>query len=394
MVPEVAGSIPVGRPIAGFRLAALHVRRKVCAAACEVSYPPSRIELTMTIFSAADFDAHEGVHFFNDTETGMRAIIAVHSTFLGPAAGGCRYWEYADDEAAIKDALRLSRGMSYKNAMAGLPMGGGKAVLLKRPGVEKTDALLERLGEAINRLGGRYVTAEDVGMTDHDMTVIARRTRHVSGLPVEEDAAGGNPGPSTAEGVFLGMRAAVRHKLRREGFQGLHVAIQGIGSVGYALAQKLAEAGARLTVADIDDGRCNKAAGELRASVVGIDEILSVDADILAPCALGAILNAVTIPQLRVEIVAGAANNQLATDADGQRIFERGILYAPDYVTNAGGIINVAAEYLGDGNADVVTERISQIEGRLTDIFVRSDKTGMPTDQIADVMARELIGRS
>jgi leucine dehydrogenase len=338
----------------------------------------------MTIFSAPDFDAHEGVHCFDDIETGMRAIIAIHSTHLGPAAGGCRYWEYADDEAAIRDALRLSRGMSYKNAMAGLPMGGGKAVLLKRKGVEKSEALLERLGVVINTLGGRYVTAEDVGMTDHDMTVIARRTRHVSGLPAAGGAAGGNPGPSTAEGVFRGMRAAVRHKLGRG---------EGLGSVGFALASKLSAAGAKLTVADVDAARAERGAVELGAMVVGIDEILKVSADVLAPCALGAVLNEKTIPALDVAIVAGAANNQLARPGDGDRIFARGILYAPDYVINAGGIINVVAEYLGNGDAAKVLEQIGEIEGRLSDIFARSAASSTPTDQIADAMARERIGR-
>jgi leucine dehydrogenase len=347
----------------------------------------------MTVFSAADFDAHEGVHFFDDIATGMRAIIAVHSTHLGPAAGGCRHWTYDDDAAAIRDALRLSRGMSYKNAMAGLPMGGGKAVLIKRDSVAKTDEQLERLGVAINALGGRYVTAQDVGMTEHDMTVIARRTKFVSGLPVAGGKAGGNPGPSTAEGVFRGIRAAVRHKLGREGFNGVHVAIQGLGSVGYALAQRLHADGARLTVADIDEARGNRAAGELSARVVGVAEILSVEADVLAPCALGAILNAESIPAIQASIVAGAANNQLATDADGDALMARGILYAPDYVINAGGIINVVAEYLGDGDAGIVLARIAAIEDRLAGIFARSDSSRMPTNAVADAMARELIGR-
>jgi leucine dehydrogenase len=348
----------------------------------------------MTIFHAADFDEHEGVHFFDDVETGMRAIIAVHSTHLGPAAGGCRYWEYDDEEAAIRDVLRLSRGMSYKNAMAGLPLGGGKAVLLKRKDIPKSEEFLERFGEAVNTLGGCYLTAEDVGMSVTDMTVISRRTKYVAGLPAEGGEAGGDPGPWTAEGVFRGMRAAVRHKLGREGFQGVHVAIQGLGSVGYTLAQKLAEAGAKLTVSDIDEARCHKAAGELRASVVGVDEILGVSADVLAPCALGAVLNETTIPALNVAVVAGAANNQLAKVADGERLFQRGILYAPDYVINAGGIINVAAEYLGDGNAEAVAKRIAVIENRLSDIFKRSDETGTPTDQVADAIAREAIGRA
>jgi leucine dehydrogenase len=347
----------------------------------------------MTVFDASDFDAHEGVHFFTDRATGLKAIIAIHSTHLGPAAGGTRYWTYDSDAAAITDALRLSRGMSYKNAMAGLPMGGGKAVVLKQAGVGKSEALLETFGAAIDSLGGRYVTAEDVGMSDADMTVIARRTRHVSGLPVAGGAAGGNPGPSTAEGVFRGMRAAVKHKLGKDGFAGVHVAIQGLGSVGYSLAEKLAAAGARLTVADIDPARAARAAQALGATAVGVDEILRVSADVLSPCALGAGLTADTIPALDVAIVAGAANNQLATPEDGIRLHARGILYAPDYVINAGGIINVVAEYLGDGDADAVLARIAQIEPRLHDIFAESDASGQPTDRVADAMAQALIGR-
>jgi leucine dehydrogenase len=346
----------------------------------------------MAVFDAVDFDAHEGVHFFDDPKTGLKAIIVIHSTHLGPAAGGCRYWTYPSDNEALTDALRLSRGMSYKNAMAGLPLGGGKAVILKN-GADKDEAFLEAFGRAVDALGGRYVTAEDVGMSDADMVVINRSTRHVSGLPVSGGQAGGNPGPSTAEGVFRGIRAAVKHKLGKDGFEGVHVAIQGLGSVGYALAGKLAAAGAKLTVADIDEGRAWRAAAELGAAQVSVDEIMRTPADVLAPCALGAILNERTIPQLQVAIVAGAANNQLATPADGPRIFERGILYAPDYVINAGGIINVATEYLGDGDADAVLARIAKIEGRLADIFVEADRTATPTDQVADRMAQKLIGR-
>ena len=201
-------------------------------------------------FDAADYDAHEGVHFAHDAATGLCAIIAVHSTHLGPAAGGCRWWAYADDAAALTDALRLSRGMSYKNAMAGLPMGGGKSVILKLDSAPKSEALLEAFGSVVDSLDGQYVTAEDVGISVADMQVAARRTRHVTGLPVAGGAAGGNPGPLTAEGVFVGMRAAVAHKLGRRDFKGVHVAIQGLGSVGSALAEKLAVAGAVLTLAD------------------------------------------------------------------------------------------------------------------------------------------------
>ena len=343
------------------------------------------------LFDAADFDAHEAVHFATDAATGLRAIIAVHSTHLGPAAGGCRWWTYASDADALTDALRLSRGMSYKNAMAGLPMGGGKAVILKD--APKTEALLEAFGAAIDGLGGRYVTAEDVGMSDADMSVIARRTRHVSGLPVEGGAAGGNPGPSTAEGIFVGMRAAVAHKLGRTDFKNVHVAIMGLGSVGNALAEKLAVAGAKLTVADLDEARARAAAARLGGTAVPVAEIARVSADVFSPNALGAVLDGETIAALDVAVVAGAANNQLATPADGARLAARGILYAPDYVINAGGIINVVAEYLGHGDAASVAAGIARIEGRLADIFAEADRSGQPTDAVADAMARRLIGR-
>ncbi len=343
------------------------------------------------IFDAPDFDAHEAVHFAQDAATGLNAIIVLHSTHLGPAAGGCRWWTYADDAAALTDALRLSRGMSYKNAMAGLPMGGGKAVIMK--GAAKTEAMLEAFGGVIDSLGGRYVTAEDVGMSDADMTVISRRTKHVSGLPVAGGAAGGNPGPSTAEGVFVGMRAAVAHKLGRHDFAGVHVAIQGLGSVGGALAEKLAVAGAVLTLADIDDSRARAFAARLGATAVPVGDITGVAADVFSPNALGAVLDASTIAGLKVAVVAGAANNQLATPTDGERLAARGILYAPDYVINAGGIINVVAEYLGHGDAASVAQSIARIEGRLHDIFAEAERSGRPTDAVADSMARALIGR-
>ncbi len=342
-------------------------------------------------FDAPDFDAHEAVHFATDAASGLQAVIAIHSTHLGPAAGGCRWWTYASDADALTDALRLSRGMSYKNAMAGLPMGGGKGVILK--GAPKTDALLEAFGNEINSLGGRYVTAEDVGMSDADMTVIARRTRHVSGLPVAGGAAGGNPGPSTAEGVFVGMRAAVAHKLGRKDFRGVHVAIMGLGSVGGALADKLAVAGAVLTLADIDEARARACAARLGGTAVPVAEITRTKADVFSPNALGAVLDAGTIAGLEVAIVAGAANNQLATPGDGARVAARDILYAPDYVINAGGIINVVAEYLGQGDAASVARSIAAIEGRLAGIFVEADRSGQPTDAVADAMARALIGR-
>lgn len=346
------------------------------------------------LFDASDFDAHEGIHFLNDSASGLQAIIAIHSTHRGPAAGGCRWWTYADDAAALTDALRLSRGMSYKNAMAGLAMGGGKGVILRQGTGPKSEALLEAFGAAIDSLGGRYVTAEDVGMSDADMTVIARRTRYVSGLPVAGGAAGGNPGPSTARGVFAGMRAAVRHKLGRDDFAGVHVAIQGLGSVGGGVAELLTAAGAKLTVADVDRDRAAQTAQALGATLVNVDTIMTVAADVFSPCALGAILDERSIAALDVAIVAGAANNQLATPADGSRLQARGILYAPDYVINAGGIINVVAEYLGNGDAESVATGVAAIEPRLAAIFVEADASGRTTDAVADAMARALIGRA
>ena len=345
------------------------------------------------IFDAPDFDAHEAVHFAHDAATGLTAIIAIHSTALGPAAGGTRWRAYDNDTAALADALRLSRGMSYKNAMAGLPMGGGKGVVIRMPSAPKTDALLRALGDVIEGLGGRYVTAEDVGMTDTDMTVIAERTRHVSGLPVAAGAVGGNPGPSTAQGVFVGMRAALTHALGRSDFSGVHVAIQGLGSVGGALAEKLAAAGAVLTLADSDAARAAAFGTRLGARVVAVDAIAAVTADVFSPNAMGAGLNTASIAALQVGIVAGAANNQLATPEDGARLAARGILYAPDYVINAGGIISVVAEYRGERDPAVVASGIAAIEGRLADIFAAAAASGVATDAVADAMARRLIGR-
>jgi leucine dehydrogenase len=340
-----------------------------------------------------DFDAHESVSFFRDEASGLSAIIAVHSTHLGPAAGGARFWRYADKSDAVTDALRLSRGMSFKNAMAGLPVGGGKGVILAQEGVAKTPELLAAFGRAIDSLGGRYVTAEDVGMTDQDMVAINAETRYVSGLPVGEGAAGGNPGPSTAMGVYLGIKAAIARGLGRSSAAGVHVAIQGVGSVGGGVARLLAADGARLTLADVDHGRAAALARELSADIETADAILRVEADVLSPCALGAILHEASIAELQVPIIAGAANNQLRTPEDGDRLTARGILYAPDYVINAGGIINVVLEYLGQGDRADVEARIGLIPGRLESIWAEAAQTGEAASTTADRMAMRLIGR-
>jgi leucine dehydrogenase len=346
-----------------------------------------------SLWDYPDFDAHELVHFVTDRNSGLRAIIAVHSRHLGPAAGGTRFWHYARTGEAVADALRLSRGMSFKNAMAGLPMGGGKAVILADEARTKTPEMLAAYGKAIDGLGGAYVTAEDVGISVADLVAVAKQTRYVSGLPVASGRAGGDPGPYTSYGVFLGVKAAVKRKLGKDSLAGLHIAIQGAGSVASGLARHAAQEGARLTIADVDGAKAEALARETGGGTIAPDAIMTVAADVLSPCALGAILTPESIAALNVPIVAGGANNQLATQAEGDRVRDRGILYAPDYVINAGGIINVALEYLGEGDEAQVRSRIEQIPGRLETIWDESDSSGRNAADVADEMARKLIGR-
>ena len=346
------------------------------------------------VWDFLDFDDHEHVHMFRDRASGLTAIIAVHSTFLGPAAGGVRYWPYADKSAAVTDALRLSHGMSYKNAMAGLPVGGGKGVILATAGQAKRPSQLAAFGRAIEILGGCYITAQDVGMTDADMIAISRETRHVSGLPVASNqAAGGDPGPWTALGVYLGIKAAVKYRLDTDSLKGVRVAIQGVGSVGGGVARRLAAAGAHLTLADVNLERARALADELGAAHVDASAIMQVETDVFSPNALGAVLTAESIARLRAPIIAGGANNQLATADDGQRIHDREIIYAPDYVINAGGIINVVLEYLEKGGREEVECRIKGIPHRLANIWAESAADAMPASQVADRMAQKLIGR-
>jgi leucine dehydrogenase len=348
----------------------------------------------MTVFSNPGFDNHERVVFCHDAPTGLCAIIAIHSTALGPAAGGTRLWSYASDDDALYDVLRLSQGMSYKNAMAGLKFGGGKAVIMKMPGFEGSDALFERFGEFVDTLGGDYVTAEDVGMNVDIMETIARRTRYVSGLPLRSGRAGGDPSPKTAYGVYCGIQAAARARLGRDDLEGIRVAVQGVGNVGYYLCKLLDEAGATLVVSDLDEARVDRACGEFAAERAGLDDILSADVDVLAPCALGAILHEDSIPGIRAKIIAGGANNQLRRPEDGQRLADAGILYAPDYVINAGGIINVACEYFGDVDDAGVMDLVARIGPRLAGIFDEAARTGEPTNVIADRQARKIIAGS
>jgi leucine dehydrogenase len=341
-----------------------------------------------------DFDEHEEIHFVSDKKSGLRAIIAVHSTHLGPAAGGARFWHYAKDEEALVDALRLSRGMSYKNAMAGLPLGGGKSVLLAPESRQKTPDMLHAFGKAVEHLGGRYVTAEDVGMSVADMIEVARSTKFVAGLPNSPGDVGGDPGPHTSLGVFLGIKAAVKWALGKDSLHGLNIALQGAGSVATGVALHACAEGARLSIADVDQTKAQKLAERSGGKVVSPDEILGLEADVLSPCALGAVFNETTIAQLKVPVVAGGANNQLATPEDGERLHARNILYAPDYVINAGGIINVCTEYLADGDATLVRRRIEGIPMRLEQIWREGSETGQDPAAVADAMAQRLIGRA
>ncbi|WP_126175735.1 Glu/Leu/Phe/Val family dehydrogenase [Tsuneonella rigui] len=353
----------------------------------------------MTAFwTQADYDDHELVEVVHDQASGLTAIISLHSTHLGPGAGGTRFWHYADPADAMRDALRLSRGMSYKNAMAGLPMGGGKAVILASKDRRKTPEMLAAFGDAVQALGGRYVTAEDVGISEADMVEVSRHTKFVSGLPVGEGEAGGDPGPFTAMGIYHGIKAAVEHKLGKSSLQGVRVALQGTGSVGGGVARLLAKDGARLVVADVDGARAQALANEVGGEAVSPEQIMSVACDVFSPNALGAILDEEGIARLDCAIVAGGANNQLARPEHGQSLAERGILYAPDYVINAGGIISVALEYLArtEGQAcdiNEVRKRLKQIPDRLRTIWEESDRTGVSSDKVADRMAQKLIGR-
>lgn len=347
-----------------------------------------------TPWGLPDFDAHEEIHFIDDEKCGLKAIIAVHSTHLGPAAGGARFWHYAKDSEALTDALRLSRGMSYKNAMAGLPLGGGKSVILADSNRTKSPELLHAFGKAVDHLGGRYVAAEDVGINVADMIEVARSTKFVAGLPNSSGDVGGDPGPHTSLGVFLGIKAAVKRALGKDTLDGLHIAMQGAGSVATGVALHACAEGAKLTIADVDQAKAQKLADAVNGKVASPDEILALEADVVSPNALGAILTEQSIAALKTPIVAGGANNQLATPDDGQRVHQRGILYAPDYVINAGGIINVCTEYLGDGDASLVRQRIEGIPVRLEQIWAESAETGRDPAAVADAMAQRLIGRA
>ncbi|UUP17472.1 Leu/Phe/Val dehydrogenase [Nitratireductor thuwali] len=335
------------------------------------------------------YDDHERVWFGRDDERGLKAIVSIHNTVLGPALGGTRVWPHETFEAALIDALRLSRGMTYKSAIAHMPFGGGKAVIIADSKTQKTPALLEAYAEMLAALDGQYYTGEDVGLTLADADFLRERTPNVTGTT---KGGSGNPSPVTAHGCFLGLKAALAYRRGTDTLTGVRVAVQGLGSVGWALCEELHREGAQLIVTDIDAAAAEKAKAAFGATAVGPDEILSAKADIFAPCALGGVVSRETIPALNVEIVAGSANNQLARHEDARLLMERGILYAPDYVINAGGLINVGSE-LAPGGYDraAAMRKVEKIPATLTDIFQRAEARNRPTNDVAAEIAHERI---
>ncbi len=345
------------------------------------------------MFNSNGYDAHESVTFFSDAASGLRGIVAIHSTRLGPAFGGCRAWFYDNDEAALQDALRLSRGMSYKNAVAGLPLGGGKAVIWGNSKTQKTPELFRALGRAIETLQGRYWSAEDVGVSPVDMAYAAEETKYVAGLS-KGKAASGDPSPITARGVFLGIKACAQRAFGTDDLSGRHVAVQGVGHVGGRVCELLAEAGAKLTISDVNPETLAAIAGSTGAQVVMADEIYDVNADIFSPNALGATVNPNTIGRIRAKVIAGGANNQLSTPDMGEKLSERGILYAPDYVINGGGIINVAAEIAGAYDPAWVEGKVQRLVQTLGEVLDQAKSEKRATNRVADEIALRRIVES
>ena len=341
----------------------------------------------MSVFSAPDFADHEEVVFCRDAASGLSAIIAIHSTLRGPALGGCRMRRYASDAEAVRDVLRLSRGMTSKAAMADLAFGGGKSVIIGDPRTDKSERLLLAMARFVDGLGGRYIVAEDSGTSVADMEVVRRRTRHVAGIA---KGGSGDPSPATAWGVFHGIRAAVKKKLGKEDFAGLSVAVQGLGNVGWHLCEHLHQTGALLVVTDIDADRVRRAKAAFGAVTVQPEAIYEAAADVFAPCALGAVINDQTVHRLKAQIVAGAANNQLARPEHGRVLAERGILYAPDYVINAGGIINIAHER-PTYDRERAFAHVARIADTLGEVFAKSEAENLPPSDAADRIAAERL---
>jgi leucine dehydrogenase len=344
------------------------------------------------MFDHPSFDAHEGVHAFYDETSGLRGIIAIHSTYLGPAAGGCRMWNYETGTQMLTDALRLSQGMSYKNAMAGLELGGGKAVIWGDSHKDKSRDLFLAFGRAVESLQGKYYTAEDVGIDVADIQIAGEETRYAAGLSEGEDASG-DPSPVTALGVFRGLKAAAARAFGSDDLEGRTVAVQGVGSVGGYLCEHLAHAGAKLIICDVDTEALTEVAKLTGAVIVQPDEIYDQDADIFSPNALGAIINETTLEKLKIKVIAGGANNQLIIPEMGEFVRRKGIVYAPDYVINGGGIINVASEIRGDYSMDWVNDKLDTLIATLEQVMDTALSEDVPTNLVADRIARARIGR-
>lgn len=345
----------------------------------------------MSYFEKITRFGHEQVVLCHDKATGLKAIIAIHSTALGPSLGGCRMWPFKTEEEAIEDALRLSRGMTYKNAAAGLNIGGGKAVIIGDPYKDKSEALFRAFGMYVESLGGRYITAEDVGTSVEDMETIKMETDFVTGLPKSEGGAG-DPSPYTALGVFEGIKASVKHRFNRESLDGIKVAVQGLGHVGYYLCEMLHKAGVKLIVTDIFQNKIDRIVKEFNAEAVGENEIFKVDADIFAPCALGAIVNDKTLAEMKFQIIAGAANNQLLDEVKhGKALKEKNILYAPDYIINAGGVIDVYFEAIKEYFESKVVNKVKDIYNTVEEVYKIAESEGITTVKAAERLAEQRI---
>ncbi len=352
----------------------------------------------MNVFAHLTSLEYGEVHFARDAATGLKAIVAIHDTRLGPSLGGCRFIPYPHEELALVDALRLARGMTYKAAISNIPHGGGKSVIMRPAGKIDREGLFRAFGRFVDGLGGRYITAEDSGTAVEDMETIRSVTPHVTGVKADHGGSG-DPSPFTAFGVRRGLEAAVQLSMGRKSLDGVHVSVQGVGHVGYYLCKELHALGAKLTVTDVDKARVERVKSEFGAAVVGNDDIFAVEADVFAPCALGAILDDASIPQLKVKAVAGAANNQLAEARHGEMLLSRGIFYAPDYAINAGGLYNVAAEHelartKQAYDATKVREKVSRIYDTIYEIGDRAKKTGETTAKVADKIVEERLAKA
>ncbi|MFB7157465.1 MULTISPECIES: Leu/Phe/Val dehydrogenase [unclassified Lysinibacillus] len=345
----------------------------------------------MEIFKYMEKYDYEQLVFCQDEASGLKAIIAIHDTTLGPALGGARMWTYASEENAIEDALRLARGMTYKNAAAGLNLGGGKTVIIGDPFKDKNEEMFRALGRFIQGLNGRYITAEDVGTTVTDMDLMHEETNYVTGISPAFGSSG-NPSPVTAYGVYLGMKAAAKEAFGSDSLEGRTISVQGLGNVAYKLCEYLHNEGAKLVVTDINQAAIDRVVNDFGATAVAPEEIYSQEVDIFSPCALGAILNDETIPQLKAKVIAGSANNQLQDSRHGDYLHELGIVYTPDYVINAGGVINVADELYGY-NRERAMKRVEGIYDSIEKIFAISKRDGIPTYVAANRLAEERIAR-